>query len=76
MANVADLPGISSLIRWTHHVMPVNLRCLTLSMVTSQETDHGTNREVYGASKQVDYTILPRRSNAGDLDIYFINSKI
>ena len=45
-------------------------------MVTSQETDHGTNREVYGASKQVDYTVLPRRSNAGDLDIYFINSKI
>ena len=24
MANVADLPGISSLIRWTHHVMPVH----------------------------------------------------
>ena len=24
MANVADLPGISSLIRWTHHIMPVD----------------------------------------------------
>ena len=71
MANVADLPGISSLIRWTHHITPVDLRCLTLSMVTSQETDHGTNREVHGASKQVDYTLLPRRSNAGAFGYLF-----